>query len=315
MSILESKAEPIELFRKSFDLVPFIFSHRLSGHPLFSLPALKVLTEKWVAKDNDLGFFRISNSAQGLKWGTCEFQKAVRDALDNLETSKLRLKLSAVHLEPAYEEVLKECTQELSALIGINLSRLYKDARATIFISSPGEITPYHIDQEANFLFELRGSKTVWIADGNDRKALSWQDLEAYWHDGAVVPPPPTSMPQVRRFELRPGFAIHNPVNFPHWVANGSTSSVALSLGYTRVDDPIDVLRINYYLRKLGMTPIPPGESRLRDNTKRNVVECGRQLRRLIRGIRNSQKPPNKRFNFSHGRKSTMSEEVKLADF
>jgi len=282
MPILESQSEPTELFRESFDLCPFIFSHRLSDHPLFSISALKELTEKWAAKENDLGFFRISNSAQGLKWGSRDFKHAVRDALENLETSRLRLKLSAVHLEPAYQQVLDECTLQLSDLVGVDLTRAYKDARATIFISSPGEVTPYHIDQEANFLFELRGSKTVWVIDGNDRKMLPWQDLETYWHDGAAVPPPETSMLQVHRFELRPGFAVHNPVNFPHWVANGPTPSVALSLGFTRVEDPIDVLRVNYYLRKLGMRPTPPGESRLRDDAKRRVVEAGRQIKLLI---------------------------------
>src|SRR5580704_15064976 len=111
MPILESQSEPIELFRESFDLCPFIFSHRLCDHPLFSISALKELTEKWAAKENDPGFFRISNSAQGLKWGSREFKHAVRDALENLETSRLRLKLSAVHLEPAYQQVLDECTQ------------------------------------------------------------------------------------------------------------------------------------------------------------------------------------------------------------
>jgi hypothetical protein len=282
MPILESQSEPIELFRESFDLCPFIFSHRLCDHPLFSISALKELTEKWAAKENDPGFFRISNSAQGLKWGSREFKHAVRDALENLETSRLRLKLSAVHLEPAYQQVLDECTQQLSDLVGVDLTRVYKDARATIFISSPREVTPYHIDQEANFLFELRGSKTVWIVDGNDRKMLPWQDLETYWHDGAAVPPPEAFMLQVHRFELRPGFAVHNPVNFPHWVANGPTPSVALSLGFTRVEDPVDVLRVNYYLRKLGVRPTPPGESRLRDNAKRRVVEAGRQIKLLI---------------------------------
>jgi hypothetical protein len=192
------------------------------------------------------------------------------------------MKLSAVHLEPNYREVLEECTQELSDLTRVNLTVSYKDARATIFISSPGEFTPYHIDQEANFLLTLQGSKTISILDGEDRETLPWKDLEIYWQGGGTIPPSEATIKQARQFKLRPGLGVHNPVNFPHWVQNGSTPSVALSLGFTRLKDPVDILRVNFYLRKLGLSPNPPGESLLSDSTKRMIIECGRKVKRSI---------------------------------
>ena len=41
-----------------------------------------------------------------------------------------------------------------------------------IFVSSPGSVTPYHIDPERNFLLQVRGNKTMHMFDGSDRSLL-----------------------------------------------------------------------------------------------------------------------------------------------
>ena len=38
----------------------------------------------------------------------------------------------------------------------------------------------------------------------------------------------------------------------------------------------------NYYLRKLGLNPTPPGKSALLDNTKRLVVQVGLNSKKLL---------------------------------
>ena len=39
-----------------------------------------------------------------------------------------------------------------------------------IFISSPGSITPFHMDPEYNFLLQIRGEKQISIWGGKDRR-------------------------------------------------------------------------------------------------------------------------------------------------
>jgi hypothetical protein len=58
---------------------------------------------------------------------------------------------------------------------------------------------------------------------------------------------------------------------------------VALSLGFAPVKSPVDVLHINRYLRKLGMSPTPPGQSDRLDRAKSAVVSRARSVRRALK--------------------------------
>ncbi len=74
-------------------------------------------------------------------------------------------------------------------------------------------------------------------------------------------------------FELSPGEALHIPVTCPHWVKNGSAPSVSLSINYELpASTGASVYRANYFIRKLGMSPAPPGESPAKDMLKHAFV-------------------------------------------
>ena len=49
---------------------------------------------------------------------------------------------------------------------------------AYIFISSPGSVTPFHFDDEHNFLLQVRGSKTMHMWDARDPNVVTYQALE-----------------------------------------------------------------------------------------------------------------------------------------
>jgi hypothetical protein len=171
----------------------------------------------------------------------------------------------------------------LSALTSANLERDYCDALATVFITSPGEFTPCHMDVEANFLLQICGTKTVYILDGNDREIMSWRDLEEYWHGHGRIPLTDELKAKAYRFELRPGLGIHNPVSFPHWVETGPSPSISLSLGFTPNRSLVDVLHVNHHLRKLGLTPTPPGKRARLDGAKSALVRRARSIKRVLR--------------------------------
>jgi hypothetical protein len=145
-------------------------------------------------------------------------------------------------------------------------------------------VTPYHIDETENFLLQIRGTKVIHICDARDHDLISWPYLEEYYAGNTKVQLPAASRAQAMSFELRPGMAIYNPVNFPHWVLNGPEISVSVSLGYTIKQNPFGVLRVNHRLRKLGFSPAPPGESRVRDAAKLMVFNSLRFTKRLLKG-------------------------------
>ena len=60
----------------------------------------------------------------------------------------------------------------------MDIADVYYDPTMTIFVTSPGRITPYHMDGETNFLAQIHGTKLVYIYDGNDKAVLSDEDME-----------------------------------------------------------------------------------------------------------------------------------------
>lgn len=270
-------------FSAEFDRKPFLFRHGLESHHLLSTTALKELAEKMAVDEKPRGFLRLADESWDKKWGSAAFRKAVSEAFEGIEASKMRLKLSRVHVETAYAELLSDCREELSYLTSVDLEGVYKDALATIFISSPWEVTPCHLDLEANFLLQIRGTKTVYILDGNDRRVFKSPELEEFWHGQGWIAYREELRSMAWVFELEPGVGVHNPTNFPHWVENGPTASVSLSLGFTRNRNPVDVLHVNYYLRKLGVSPTPPGEKPGLDAAKAALVRGARRMKRALR--------------------------------
>ncbi len=230
------------------------------------------------------GYFWLCDGAKGFEWGSDEFRKALDDAFDRIEMSGMRLKLSRIHLEPEYGELLAACTRDISELTSIDLARNYRDTLATLFITSPGQVTPYHVDSEVNFLIQLAGTKVVYIFDGNDRELLPWRELEEYHHGTRRIELRQEFQSRGVPYELRPGLGVHNPVNFPHWVQNGALPSISLAVSYMRPkNDSLDVLRMNRYLRRFGIEPTPPGKSVIVDSAKRAIIHTGRSLKSMLR--------------------------------
>lgn len=276
-------AEPDRrLFPEAFDRMPFLFNHSLHSHDLLTVSALGRLAQKMAKEEKPRGFFRLANDSKGLVWGTPEFQQALADAFQNIDTSRMRVKFSSIHSEPGYRELLENCTRELAELTCGDLTRSYRNGVATVFISSPNEVTPFHVDEEANFLLQIYGTKTIYIFDGNDRELLEWRELEEYYRSGRIHLREKFKS-RALRFELKPGVGVHNPVNFPHWVQNGPGVSVSLSLGFTRIENPIDVLHVNHYLRKAGLSPTPPGEVGPLDGAKRAIARGARSIKNVLR--------------------------------
>jgi len=275
------RAASDQMFRDCFDQRPFAFHHSLDSHPLLLLPAIRDVALKLSTQSRPRGFLMFGGRPPEMKWGTSEFTQSLQAAFDTIATSRLRLKLSRIHSEPQYRELLNECLGELRAIIGAEPLSQYRLPVSTLFITSPDEVTPYHVDGEANFLFQIAGAKRVYVVDGHDSEQVSEADLERYWGT-YQLPLRDAARERAQCFELRPGYGLHIPVSFPHWVENSAEPSVSLSVNLARAVDVKNVFWVNYQLRRLGMRPAPCGQDRRRDYAKHLVAGTARRIKRAV---------------------------------
>ena len=127
---------------------------------------------------------------------------------------------------------------------------------AFIFLSSPGSVTPFHMDPEHNILLQIRGEKVMTVFPAGDPELVPAVQSEAFhagghrnlnWRDdfrqrGTAV-------------KLLPGDAIHVPVKAPHFVENGGAVSISLSVTWRseRSVAESELHGLNALLRRRGL--------------------------------------------------------------
>ena len=258
-------------FRSDFDHRSFQFSHNLGDHPLFELPRLLELalaTSR--TRPNDL-YYDAGSIQVGQRWDqTSKGGFSIAEAMERIEHCGAWVILHKAHLDPEYGRLLAQCMGELQDLIGLNLDRVMRVQEIILFITSPRRVTAYHIDRECNFLLQIRGSKTLYVFDQNDRVVLPEDELEKFWSvDNNAARYKPEHQSRAQGYQLTPGCVVHIPVNAPHWVQNDDNVSVSMSVNFQYRDYLRgNVYRMNYALRKLGLRPRPPGTSAALDNFK-----------------------------------------------
>src|SRR5690606_31534976 len=89
--------------------------------------------------------------------------------------------LKGVEQLPAYRALLDACLDPIGSKIVRGLDRVH-DRKAFLFVSSPGSVTPFHMDNEHNFLLQVRGSKTMHLWREQDRTVLPAEVIENALH-------------------------------------------------------------------------------------------------------------------------------------
>jgi hypothetical protein len=272
--------QPEPAFSEHFGKKPFLFSHTLDSNDLFTTKSVEKLAEIWSRDSSKKGFFYLDRKFR--EWGSEDHKASLVEAFRHSDLSRMRMKLSFIHTQPGYDQVLETMTGELSQLTGVDLPKKYKSPMETLFLSSPNEFTPYHIDSEDSFLLQLQGTKTIYIFDGSDSEILSAREIERYWAQNEI-----DFREEIRsratRFEMKPGTGVHIPTHFPHMVESGPISSMSLSIGYESVTFDRNLYRVNHQLRKLGLNPSPPGKHKVIDDTKMAVFAGARTLTRTLK--------------------------------
>jgi hypothetical protein len=257
-------------FRACFRHWPFLLPHRLVGHPLFALPRLielaRGLPESFVE-------YYAGDLPKSLEWHTTPRNGlSVEETIRRIEQHCSWMVLKRVEQDPDYDRLLQAGLDEIAALSEPLDPGMHERAGA-IFISSPGAVTPYHMDVEYNFLVQLRGFKQFHVFPGHDRALVSEVEVEEHLARGG----PNRNLDFDERkadlglpFRLEAGLALYVPSLHPHWVKNGPHVSISFSLGFEthRSDRKTAIHVVNHRLRRFGLRPAPPGDSELRDRLK-----------------------------------------------
>lgn len=255
---------------RALRLKSFKFRHRLAHAGAFSLDDVRRAARRLV---DEKRFDQVCGFSRGKEFAPQNVFQAL-DAMAAPEETNTWVRLTRVdEVVPEFRNVVTQFYADLSDLHQRDIETEVFKPFVTLFVSSPNEVTPYHLDHTWNFLHQLWGSKVVHLYDPDDPAVMSQADLENFYVSGGM----PVKRDGARSiaYELRPGDAVHHPVNAPHWVQNGPEISISLSLGLClhRANRDARIHQVNNLLRRAGIRPAPLGHSHLRDSLKELLLD------------------------------------------
>lgn len=270
----------LEDFADRYPAAPATLRHDLAAHPLFAMDRLMALARALPAD-------RIEYNAGDLPIGQ-DPDKTPMNGLSAAETlariaeNHSWLALKNIERDADYAGLLDACLGEIAQVAAKTTGAMHK-REGFIFVSSPGAVTPFHMDPEHNILMQIRGSKTFRIFPAA-RHIISDEQHEAFHRPGAHrnLPYREEFDAAATAYKLFPGDALYAPVKAPHWVKAGPGVSVSLSITWRSAASDAEAMlrRANGWLRARGLTPPPPGAAPLRD---RAAVFAARFAARLGR--------------------------------
>lgn len=275
----------IEVSRESVtDPMPresFRVAHRLADHPLFKLDRLARLAASLPADQVEFNGPVAPNQDPNL---TPSNGMTPEETVRRIEEAKSWMVLKNVECDPEYKALLDACLDQVAEQTG-GLMGGARQRQAFIFVTSPGNVTPFHSDPELNFLLQIRGNKRMSLFDAKDREIVSEADSELY-------PGKHRNLPYEEKFEekathqhIEPGEGIFVPIFAPHWVQNGNEVSVSFSITWhtEETERLVKLAYINAILRRFGWAQAEAGERPLWDDVK---VAAYNVLRPIYDGVK-----------------------------
>ena len=217
---------------KQLNRAPYLFHHTLANHPLFDIPRLLKLAMGVIARGDPTKFgLRVEGDA---KFNSAPLEDRLLQAIRRVEEGGIWFKLSNLEeLDRDYDYILGKTISEVEDLTGQRLLPDIGWSGITVFVASPNMVTPYHFDNEMNFLFQIRGEKDVRLFDPQNRLVLTENEIERFYAGNPMAGIYREEVLELGTlFHLTPGTAVHHPPLAPHIVTNGNNVSVSASFGF-----------------------------------------------------------------------------------
>ncbi len=260
--------EEKQKFAANYPAQPVLFNHQLETHELFTLERLVELSQSLPKDRVEYNSGKVPVSQDPDK--TPSNNLSVAETIRSIEENGSWMALKNIETDPAYNDLFETCLGELKQVIGSKTGDMYRK-EAFIFITSPGSVTPFHMDPEHNILLQLRGEKTVQVYPANDPKIISQVQHEEFHAGGHRNLIHEKAFDQrATAFTLTPGQALNIPLKAPHWVQNGDKVSISMSITWrsSASDKEINIHLMNRKLRERGFTPAHIGTHVMRDKAK-----------------------------------------------
>jgi hypothetical protein len=221
-------AEAIAAFSAAYPDRHQRLTHRLTGHPLLTREAIAALAERHPQERMEfnlgtlpLGIRPEDTPANGL---------SVAETIRTIDENKSWIVIKNVERDPAYAALLDELLGELEPIVTPRTGPM-EHREAFIFFTSPGSVTPFHMDPEHNILMQIEGEKIMTVFPAADASLVPPEQSEAF-HAGAHrnLQWEEDFLAKGDAVHLTPGDAILVPVKAPHFVQNGDAVSISLSI-------------------------------------------------------------------------------------
>lgn len=246
--------------------------HNLTDHPLLTVEALAQLAEALPEEKVEHNVGKVDKVVPGGEVPRVDLPPG--EIARGIETNGCWMVLKNIELQPDYRDLLDRSLDEVAEVIGPREGGMGL-REGFVFLSAPGSVTPSHTDPEHNLLLQIRGTKDMnvgqfpdvhteqLVLEGGGHRNIDWE------------PDRPLT------FELGPGDGVYVPVHAPHWVKNGETVSVSLSITFRTpvTERAARVHRFNARMRRMKMSPRPPGDHVATDKAKASVLESLGRLR------------------------------------
>jgi hypothetical protein len=281
-----------EVFRANFNRRPFEFGHNLAEHPQLKLDALFRLAERLPPAEvlHWNGAIKIDDNIDNAS-KTHATGRSLRDTFDHIEDAKSYVLIRNAQLDPSFRRLMDDILDQLQPQTD-PIEAGMCERISYIFIASPRSVTPYHMDRDINFHFNLRGQKWISIWDPFDREVLPEVGLESLFTDWNAPRPPYLSQyePRGRTFELRAGQGVHHPFTAPHAVRYGDEVSASFTVTFnTRATRRRAAAHfVNGAIRRMGVAPTPVGKRPVEDELKFAALGLYRRAK-AVAGLRTSR--------------------------
>jgi hypothetical protein len=278
----------IEFDRTAFDPMQIMpVTHRLMEHPLLQLPQLVELAGR-------LGTIRFHDDAATAATDFITAPKTHRidrppiEIVRDIENARAWMAFHHIQKDPEYRILVAEVLDWVRPMIAPMDSGM-RNRAGWIFVTSPGAVTPYHMDHEHNFILQIRGTKTLHVFPPLDREIVTERCLEMFHQTWSreLVTYDEQFESKAKVFDLIPGMGGYMPTTAPHWVKNGPDVSITASFTYySRETLRREAVHCcNHMLRRRGMKPLPVGRSTTRDWMKSQVMRHCTNAKRSVKRL------------------------------
>ncbi len=242
------------LFREHYNQTCFMFEHALQWPDLFELANVVELSERHPDSSYSTHDDPLDDDVQRARK-----PKTLAQTIATMADTDSLVIVKGLADDPEFGPVFADLLAEFEDTLGELLRADVAHAGATLVMSSPRRVTPYHIDDEVRFLLQLRGENIVNVFDPNDRTLLTESELEAFYTgDANAAKFKKERQHEARVFDFVPGTGLHLPVLAPCWTLNGDSISVAISLDFGLHSNArtAKVYRRKKNLRNRGIAPL-----------------------------------------------------------